>query len=174
MRKIFLILILAIGLSAVTNAQKYAYIDSKYILENIPEYTQAQKKLDDLSEKWQKEIEEKYAEIEKLYKAYQADQILLPEDMKRKREDEIVRKEREAKEFQKQKFGVNGELFQKRQELIKPIQDKIYKAVKNMAEESNYVFVFDKANQSNIMYASPKLNKSDLILKKMGYKPGSR
>lgn len=168
MKKLILTLLIA-SVAVVSFSQKYAYVDTKYILENIPEYTEAQKQLDDLSEKWQKEIEAKYQIIDKKYKEYQAEQVLLPEDMKRKREDEIIALEKEVKELQKKKFGVEGELFQKRKELIEPIQNKVYNAIKELAATSNYAFVFDKANQSNILYADPALDKSKRILKTLGY-----
>lgn len=162
--------ILAFSLFTISaSAQKYAYVDSKYILENIPEYQEAQKQLDDLSEKWQKELEGKYKLIDKKYKEYQAEQVLLPEETKAKRENEIIELEKDAREFKKGKFGVDGELFQKRKELIEPIQNKVYNAIKELATTSNYAFVFDKANQSNILYADPKLDKSKRVLKELGY-----
>lgn len=168
MKKLVLLTALAI-FSLSLSAQKYAYVDSKYILENIPEYKEAQKQLDDLSEKWQKELEEMYKEIDKKYKEYQAEQVLLPEETKTKRENEIIELENKAREFKKNKFGVDGELFQKRKELIEPIQDKVYKAIKELATTSGYDFVFDKANQSNILYADPKNDKSKRVLKELGY-----
>lgn len=122
--------VLATLLSAGSFAQKYCYVDTEYILENITEYKAAQQQLDQLSVNWQKEIEAKYAFIDKLYKDFQAEQILLTDEMKRKRENEIVTKEKEVKDFQKTKFGYEGELFKKKQELVKPIQDKIYNAIK--------------------------------------------
>jgi outer membrane protein len=146
-------------------AQKYAYIDSQYILENISEYKAANQQLDQLSIAWQKDIEAKYAVIDKLYKDYQAEQILLTEEMRRKREQEITNKEKEVKEFQKQKFGYEGELFKKKQELIKPIQDKIYNAVKKIATEQGYAV---------ILYTNPKYDKSDEVLAAMGYKAGNK
>jgi len=171
MKKIIIPLLFLFSIcSNFVSAQKYAYIDSKYILDNIPEYKDAQTQLDELSSKWQTEIEEKHVSIEKLYKKYQADEILLPEEIKKKRQDEIIEKEREAKDLQKKRFGVDGDLFKKRQELIEPIQNKIYKAIKQMATDGSYAFVFDKANQSNIMYADPKFDKSKTVLKKLGYK----
>ncbi|GAB4248784.1 MAG: OmpH family outer membrane protein [Vicingaceae bacterium] len=151
---------------------KFAYVDTEYILENIPEYKEAQEQLEKISIEWQKQLERKYAEIDKMYKDYQAEQILLTEDMKRKREDEIIKKEKEAKEFQKQKFGVDGELFKKRQELVKPIQDKVYEAVSEVANIGGYGIIFDKSGSLTMLYTNPKLNKSDDVLKKLGYKPG--
>ena len=155
--------------TTATVAQKFAYVDSDYILENIPAYKTAQEELDATSTRWQKDIEKKYSEIDRLYKEYQAEQILLTEEMKKKKEDEIIEKEREAKEFQRKKFGVDGELFKKRSELVKPIQDEVYGAIKSVADASGYAIIFDKANQSSILYANPKYNKSDDVLKKLGY-----
>lgn len=175
MNKIMLILAMAffMAINSATFAQKFAYVNSEYILENISEYKTAQQQLDQLSAQWQKEIETKYAEIDKLYKAFQAEQILLTEDMKKKREDEIINKEKEVKEFQKQKFGYEGELFKKKQELVKPIQDRVYKAVKKMAEEGAYAFIFDKSSDLIMLYANPKYDKSDDVLLSLGYKKGS-
>lgn len=155
-----------------TYAQKFGYVDTEYILSNIPEYKEAQDELDKLSVEWQKQLERKYSEIDKMYKNYQAEQILLTEEMKLKREDEIIKLEKSAKEFQKQKFGVNGELFKKRQELVKPIQDKVYKAIKDIATVSSYAVIFDKSGSLTMLYSNPKYNKSDDVLKKLGYKPG--
>lgn len=169
-------LIIASGIVLFTvisaSAQKYAYVDSDYILSNIPEYKSAQQQIDNLSVQWQKEIEVKYTEIDKLYKAFQAEQILLTDDMKKKRETEIIAKEKEVKELQKSKFGVDGELFKKRQDLVKPIQDKVYNAIKALAEKSTYAVVFDKASGTTMLYTNPKYDKSDLILSNLGYKKG--
>ncbi len=153
-------------------AQKVAYVDTEYILGQIPEYKAAQSELDKTSIQWQKEIEAKYAEIDKMYKAYQAEQILLTEEMKKKREADIVAKEKEAKDLQKQRFGVDGELFKKRQELVKPIQDKVYNAVKTVAEKGAYSIIFDKAGTLTMLYTTSKLDKSDDVLVQLGYKSG--
>lgn len=152
-------------------AQKYVYVDSKYILENIPDYDEAQKELNKLSKQWQEEVEARYVSIDKKKAALEAEEILLPEESKKIRQNEILALEKEARELQKQHFGVGGDLFKKRQELIQPIQDKIFDAIKELAEDSNYGFVFDKANGANIMYAQSKLNVSDRVLRKMGYSP---
>jgi len=149
-------------------AQRFAYVDSKYILESMPAYAEAQAELDELSAQWQKTIEAKYAEIEKLYKAYQAESILLTDEMKRKREEEIVQKEKEARDYQKEKFGVEGEMFKRRQELIKPLQDRIYDAIKELADDRSYAAIFDKANNATILYSDPKYDKSETILKNLG------
>lgn len=138
------------------------------ILEAMPQYTEAQDELDKMSKKWQQNIEAKYAEIEKLYQAYKAEQILLTEDLKQKREKEIAEMEKEVREYQKQKFGVNGELFKSRQKLIKPLQDKIYDALKDMADRNNYAVVFDLASSSNVLYSNSRYDKTDMIIKKLG------
>ncbi len=165
-----LLVILAMAVVSTASAQKYAYINSQYILDNIPEYKAAMQQLDQQSVNWQKEIETKYAFIDKLYKDYQAEQILLTDDMKKKREAEITEKEKEVKEFQKSKFGYEGELFKKKQDLVKPIQDKIYNAVKKIATDQSYAVIFDKSSDLIMLYTNPKYDKSDDILKAMGYK----
>lgn len=161
-----LLFLLAIGLFSLqfATAQRFCYVDTDYILGKMQEYKDAQKDIDLFAEKWQQEVDQRFQEVEKLYKAFQSEQVLLTEDMKRRREDEIIRKEKEAKEFQKQKFGYEGELFKKRQDLIKPIQDKVYEAIQKMATEKSYNFVFDKSSGITMLYADPKLDKSDDIL----------
>lgn len=151
-------------------AAKFGYVDTDYILSQIPEYKAAQTELDKTSIQWQKEIEAKYAEIDKLYKAFQADAVLLTDEMKKKRENEIINKEKEVKDLQKQRFGVDGELFKKRIELVKPIQDKVYNAIKTVAEKNGLGFVLDKAGQVSILYANGKYDKSDDVLALLGYK----
>ncbi len=169
MKTILATLLLVFTFAGITQAQKFAYVDTEYILDNIPEYKDAQKKLDELSKAWQKEIEDKYAEIDKMYQSYQAEQILLTDEMKTKRENDIVEKEKAVKDIQKQRFGTDGELFKKRQELIKPLQDKVYNTVKEIADEGSYACMFDKAG-TNMLYANSKYDKSDEVLAKMGYK----
>jgi outer membrane protein len=155
--------------SSVAFAQKYAYVNTEYILENIPEYKSSMQQLDNISLTWQKEIEDRYTIIDKLYKAYQAEQVLLTEEMKKRRQDEITSKEKDVKDLQKQRFGVEGDLFKKKQELIKPIQDKIYNAVKKLATDGSYAVIFDKSSELIMLYANPKYDKSDDILKALGY-----
>jgi len=167
--KVFLFLVL-IFLSDVVSAQKSAYVDTDYILNNIPEYKMAQETLDKLAADWQKEIDAKYAEIDKLYKAYQADALLLTEDMRKKRENEIINKEKEVRELQKQRFGVDGELFKKRQELVKPVQDKVYNAIKSVAEKKGIAFVFDKAGAVTLLYTNSKYDLSEEVIKELGVK----
>lgn len=175
MKKLLFVLLVVIGSIATktVQAQKFAYVDTEYILGNIAEYKSAQQQLDQLSVQWQKEIESRYAQIDKLYKAYQAEQILLTEEMRKKREDEILNKEKEVKDFQKEKFGYQGDLFKKKQELVKPIQDKIYNAVKKFAEDQNYAFIFDKSSDLIMLFANARYDKSDDILKAMGYTAGT-
>lgn len=173
MKKLILTLSIVLVTSIASFAQKFAYVDTEYILGQIPEYKAAQAELDKTSIQWQKEIEAKYAEIDKMYKAYQAEQILLTDDMKKKREADIVAKEKDAKDLQKQRFGVDGELFKKRQELVKPIQDKVYNAVKAVAEKGGYSIIFDKSSDLTMLYTSSKLDKSDDVLAQLGYKAGS-
>ncbi len=170
MKKIFLSIAILFISFLGTYAQKYAYIDSEYIMENIPEYKDAQTELDNLSKDWQKEIEKKFKDIDNLYKAFQAESVLLPEDVKKKRENEIIALEKEAKDLQKKRFGKDGDLFKKRQDLVKPIQDKVYNAIEKRAQDKNYIFVFDKAGSLTIMYADAKYDISDDILEDLGYK----
>lgn len=169
------VLILAVMFTAIfTKAQgpaaKFGYVDTDYIMGQIPEFKAAQSELDKTSIQWQKEIEAKYSEIDKLYKAFQADAILLTEDMKKKRENEIINKEKEVKDLQKQRFGVDGELYKKRQELVKPIQDKVFNAIKATAEKKGLGFVMDKSGQVAILYANSKYDISDDVLIYLGYK----
>jgi outer membrane protein len=168
MKKLILTLAIVISAFAVSLAQKYAYVDSDYILENIPEYQDALDILDEFSIQWQKEIEEKFAEVDELYKDYQAEAVLLPEDMKRQRENEIIQKEKEAQELQKKRFGRDGDLFKKRQELIQPIQEKVYNAIEEIAVSNNYAFVFDKAGSLSILFAQAKFDLSDDVLDEVG------
>jgi len=166
----FLLVILSGFAVAQGAAAKFGYVDTDYMMSQIPEYKAAQSELDKTSIQWQKEIEAKFSEIDKLYKAYQADAILLTDDMKKKRENEIVNKEKEAKDLQKQRFGVDGELYKKRQELVKPLQDKVFNAIKVVAEKKGLGFVLDKSGQVSILYANSKYDISDDILVQLGYK----
>ena len=167
MKKLILTTVVAM-MTITAFSQRYAYVDTEYILKNLSAYDDAQKELDRFSKQWQDEIEARYAAIDRLYKAYQAEKVLLTEDMRKDREDEIVRKEQEAKELQRQRFGVDGDLFKKREELIQPIQDNIYNAIKEVAQGGGFSVIFDKANQSNILYADPRYDKSDRVLSRLG------
>ena len=157
-------------LAFTAHAQKFAYVDSDYILERVPEYQSAQEQLDKLTLSWQEDIEQLYQDIDRLYKKYQADQILLTQDMKVNRENEIINKEKVAKELQRKRFGPEGDLFTKRQELVKPIQDKIYNAIQDLATEKRYGVIFDKSGELSMLFADPDLDKSDDILRMLGYK----
>jgi outer membrane protein len=149
-------------------AQKFAYVDTEFILNSMPEYKAAKSELDKISTDWQKEMELKYAEIDKMNKAYQAESILLTDEMKKKRENEIASKETEARDFQKSKFGIDGELFKKRMELVKPIQDKVYNAVKTIADKGGFAIIFDKNSDITMLYTNPKFDKSQAVLDQLG------
>lgn len=168
MQKIIVICFVLFSLSA--SAQRYAVIDSKYILEKIPDYKDAQGKLDQLSTLWQQEIDQKQTALDKLNKDYEAEQIMLPDNLKKKREDEIFNKEKELRDLQKKRFGFEGDLFKKRQEFIKPIQDKVYNAIQKLAIERQYDFILDKSEGITIIFADPKLDKSEEVLRNMGIK----
>lgn len=150
------------------NAQSYAFIDSDYILKNVPEYTEAKEKLDKIAERWTKEIEDRYAVVKTKKDNYQREEVLLPKEEKEKRKQEIEKLEKEAVELQTMHFGSNGDYFQKRQELIKPIQDRVFTSMKKLAKKEGYAFVFDKANQSNLIYADKEYDISDDVLEEMG------
>lgn len=149
------------------NAQKFAFVDSEYILGQMDSYQKAQKQIDDLAEQWQKELDEKTKTIEQKVNDLKKNEILLPEDLRIEKEAEIASLQDELRAFQSKKFGVGGDLFRKRKELIQPIQRKIYKAIESLAEENNYSFVLDKSKNSNILYADPKYDKSDAIIRKL-------
>ena len=168
MKKVILTAVLMFALSAASFAQKYAFVDTEYILRNIPEYTDAQDILDELASEWQKEIEDMFAEVDNMYKDYQAEAVLLPEDMKRQKENEIIQLEKEAKALQKKRFGVDGDLQKKRQELVQPIQEKVFNAIEEIANTRNYAFVFDKASGATILYAQTKFDISDDVLDEIG------
>ena len=149
------------------NAQKFAFVDSEYILAQMDSYQKAQKQIDDLAEQWQKELDEKTKTIEQKVNDLKKNEILLPEDLRIEKEAEIASLQDELRAFQSKKFGVGGDLFRKRKELIQPIQRKIYKAIESLAEENNYSFVLDKSKNSNLLYADPKYDKSDAIIRKL-------
>jgi len=167
--KLFLSFVLFIFLgTSIASAQKYAYIDSDYILSSLPEYKEAKDKLDKLADRWTKEIEDRYALLKTKKELFAREEVLLPAEEKQKRSEEIEKMETENMEVQKLRFGVKGDYFQKRQELVKPIQDKVFDAMQEIALKKSYMFVFDKANQSNLVYADPKTDISDAVLKEMG------
>ena len=168
MKKIkFLILFFVI--TNYSLAQKFAYVDTDYILAKIPEYNQAQDKLDNYSKGWQEEIEMTMQKTEKMYRSYQSEQILLTEEMKRAREDMIFAEEKKVQDLQIKYFGPEGMLFSKRQELIKPIQDKIYDAIQQIATNNKYSVIFDSSSDLIMLYSNNNLDKSDKVLELMGY-----
>lgn len=173
MRILIVALLFVLGFQSTTFAQKYAYVDTEYILSKIPEYKEAQNLIDEMSKGWQDEIENKYKQIERKQQEFQAEAILLPDEMKQKRKEEIMKLQKEARALQSERFGVKGDLFKKREELIKPIQDRVFDAIQQLASEQNYAFIFDKANQSNLLYGDSKYDKSDQVLRKMGINPKS-
>jgi outer membrane protein len=170
MKKISILIGLFVLTSAIAVAQKYAFVDSEYIRKNIPAFTAAQDQLDKLSEQWEKEVSDGYAVVEQMYKSYQSESVLLSQEMKTKREEAIIVKEKEMKELQNKYFGMEGDLFKKREELVKPIQDEILKAIKEIAVDGNYAVIFDTAAGGNILFANPKFDLSDQVLEKLGYK----
>ena len=150
--------------------QKYGYINSEYIFTKLPEYKDSKSKLDKLSDRWMKEIEDKNRVLTQKKDLYNREEVLLPSDEKERRLAELASLETDVIEFQKSKFGVSGEYFQKRQELVKPIQDKVFDAMQKIAIKKNYSFIFDKANQSNLLFADKKFDLSDDVIKEMGSK----
>ncbi|RZK66223.1 MAG: OmpH family outer membrane protein [Pedobacter sp.] len=173
MKKVFLasvLLLMALGVSA----QKMAYVDTEYILKHMPDYKSSLTQVEGLSKQYQKEVDDVFKDVEAMYKAYQADQVLLTDDMRKRRENEIIEKEKQAKEFQRQKFGPDGELFQSRTKLIKPIQDKVSDVIKQIAKAKYLDFIFDKSSEATMMiYASSSYDVSNDVIVKLGYKPGA-
>lgn len=170
MRKLAIITGILLLATATTFAQKFAFVDSEYILDNIPAYKAAQQQLDQLSAQYQKELESMHAEIEQMYKDFQSESVLLSDEMKRKREDVIISKEKEYKELQRKYFGREGDLFKKRQGLVKPIQDDIFNAIQEISTEGSYAIIFDKSSGVTLIYTNPKFDLSDQVLTKLGYK----
>jgi len=170
MKKILTIALICLLFATGSYAQRYAIIDTKYILNKLPEYVDADKKLQLVSEQWQKEIEALQATLDKMYKDYDAEQFMLSDDLKKKREDQLYNKEKEVRDLQKKRFGFEGDLFKKRVELIKPIQDKVYVAIQKLAVDKSYDFILDKSEGITVIFADPKLDRSDDVLKFMGVK----
>lgn len=172
MKNLMITLLLVLLVSSTARAQlqnqRIGYVDTEYILNNIPEYKDAQDELNALSEKWEKEVKAIYDRVEAMYRDYQAEAVLLPQDLKRKREEDILKREKEAKDLQIKYFGAEGDLFKKRSELVQPIQEKIYNALQDIAETRNYAFIFDKASGATMLYASPRLDLSDEVLDEVG------
>jgi outer membrane protein len=170
MKKLLILATCFTMLAATVHAQRYAVIDSKYILDKLPEYKEAQKLLDQFSEQWQQEVDQKQALMDKMFKEYDAEQVMLSDVLKKKREDELYNKEKELRDLQKKRFGFEGDLFKKRQELIKPIQDKVYNAIQRLAVEKQYDFILDKSEGITVIFADPKLDRSADVLRNLGVK----
>lgn len=151
-------------------AQRYAIIDTKYILDKMPDYKTSQKELDDAAGNWQKEIDALQTELDKMYKNYEAEQVMLSEELRKRREDQLFVKEKTLRDLQRKRFGFEGDLFKKRQELVKPIQDKVYNAVQKIAVQRGYDFILDKSEGITVIFADPKLEKSEDVLKELGVK----
>ncbi len=174
MKKMLLIAAIIMGAVFSAEAQRFAYVNTDYILDNIPDYKKAQDQIDKVTQEWRAEVDKKQKEVDDLYRAFQNEQYLLTEEQKKTRIAEIEAKEKAIKDFQKAKFGFEGELFQKRQELIKPIQDKVYEAIEKYARERGYDFIFDKSSSTTILWANPENDKSDEIIKKLGFTPTTK
>jgi len=170
MKQFLFSLFLVCTLFLESNAQRYAIVDTKYILDKLPDYKTAQKQLDQFSTQWQKEIDDKQAILDKMYKDYEGEQVMLTDDLKKKREDELFNREKEVRDLQRKRFGFEGDLFKKRQELIKPIQDKVYNAIQKIAVTRIYDFILDKSEGITVIFADPKLDKSEDVLRELGIK----
>lgn len=169
MKKLLLILTILIAGAASASAQKFALVDMDYILRNIPAYEMANEQLNQLSQRWQREVEAVGKEAETLYQNFLADKVFLTDDQIKAREEEIVNKEKEATELRYKYFGPEGELYNKRVSLLKPIQDEVYEAIKQVAQQRGYQAVFDRASSSSIIFASPTIDISNEVLTKLGY-----
>jgi outer membrane protein len=170
MKKIVIATLVLCSSLLTANAQRYAVIDTKYILEKVPEYKTAQTRLDEFAAQWQQEIDQKQTLVDKMLKDFDAEKVMLSDDLITKRSDEIYNKEQELRKLQKQRFGFEGDLFKKRQELIKPIQDRVYNAVQKMAIDRQFDFILDKSEGITVIFADPKLDRSDEILRNLGVK----
>ena len=171
MKKLLFVALMVLGTAVGASAQqRYAVIDTKYILERIPAYKEADAKLKLTGEQWQKEIDDLQVQLDKMYKNYESEQFMLTEALKKKREDELFEKEKQVRDLQKKRFGYEGDLFKERQRLIKPVQDKVYDAIQKIATSRSYDFVLDKSEGITIIFADPKLDKSDDVLKELGIK----
>jgi outer membrane protein len=170
MKRFLLACTLALGICTIATAQRYAVVDSKYILDKMPDYKTAQKQLDQISAQWQKEIDDKQVVLDKMYKDFEGEEVMLSDDLKKKREDELFNHEKEVRDLQRKRFGFEGDLFKKRQELIKPVQDKVYNAIQKIAVTRMYDFILDKSEGITVIFADPKLDKSDDVLRELGVK----
>jgi outer membrane protein len=166
MKKLFFLLLLISSVFQL-KAQRYAVIDTRYILGKLPEYKEAQDKLNVFSAQWQREIDDKQAVLDQMYRNFEGEKLMLSEELLKKREDDIFNREKELRDLQKRRFGFEGDLFKRRQELVKPIQDRVYNAVQKIAVERQYDLILDKSEGITIIFADPKLDKSDDVLKEL-------
>lgn len=169
MKKILSLIVVAVFAAFCANAQKFALVDMEYILKNVPSYEMANEQLNQLSQRWQKEVEAVGTQAQTMYQNFLADKVFLTDEQAKKREEEIVAKEKEATQLRYKYFGPEGELYKKRQSLLKPVQDDVYNAIKKIAEERGYQAIFDRASASDIIYASPRIDISQEVLAKLGY-----
>jgi outer membrane protein len=170
MKKLLLVAVLWAGTFSLVQAQRYAVIDSHYILQKMPDYTRAQQKLDSIAKQWQKEIDGKFRQADQLAREFNAEKVMLTDTLQKKREQEISVLEQQARDLQQQRFGYHGDLFKKREQLVKPIQDRIYNAVQKLAAQNMYDIILDKSGGISVFYADPKLDKSDAVLTLLGIK----
>ena len=170
MKKLFSFAVCLMLATATIHAQRYAIIDTKYILDKIPAYKEADKKLAEISMQWQKEIDDKQGQLNTMYRNFDAEQFMLTDELKKKREDQLFNSEKEIRELQKKRFGFEGDLFKERQRLVKPVQDKVYNAIQKMAVNRGYDFVLDKSEGITVIFADPKLERSEDVLREMGIK----
>jgi outer membrane protein len=170
MQKALMVACFLVLTTMAVQAQRYGIVDTKYILEKIPDYKEAQKKLDQFSLQWQKEIDDKQAVLDKMYRDFEAEQVMLSDELKKKREDELFIREKELRDLQRKRFGFEGDLFKKRQELVKPIQDKVYNAIQKIAVNRSYDFILDKSEGITVIFADPKLDRSEDVLRELGVK----
>jgi len=170
MKKILAALLVTVCFAFAAEAQRYAIVDTKYILDKIPDYKEAQKSLDVVSEQWQKEIDARQADLDRMYRNFEAEQVMLSEELKKKRKDELFIREKELRDLQRKRFGFEGDLFKKRQELVKPIQDKVYMAIQKIASNRQYDFILDKSEGITVIFADPKLDRSEDVLRELGVK----
>ncbi len=169
MKKLIISLCLLAGIFFTGNAQKFAMVDMEYIMKNIPSYETANDQLNQISKKWQSDVDAQMQDVQKMYKNYQTELVFLSDDMKTKREEEIVAKEKSVQELKRNYFGPEGELFKKRQSLMKPIQDEVFTAIQEISKEKELDLVFDKSSAMSVIFTSPKLEISDMVLQKLGY-----
>lgn len=168
MKKILFVACCFLLASFQLSAQRYAIIDTKYILDKLPDYKSAQKNLDEIAAGWQKEVDNMQQELDKMYKDFEAEQVMLSNELRKKREDQLFVKEKTLRDLQRKRFGFEGDLFKKRQELIKPVQDKVYNAVQKLAVQRGYDFILDKSEGITVIFADPKLEKSEDVLRELG------